>query len=201
MPAQPDPSALGISVRLTLAQGLFVALYTGLLYVLTVWFNRHVIQAQDLFVGVSIFYLPAGVKLMSLLVGRHWSALGLLVGNFCLSLLEWDGVAWPLLLLMAMFWVGIAWAVVETLLRLLRLPPDLSGMRFTHFLLIDASAAVLHAVGYNALLLQIGLRQEADYISAVTGMALGDFLGSGAFALMLLGTLSLVRRLKGRLLP
>lgn len=196
MPAPSNPSPLGVPARLSVLQGLGLAVFTGLLYVSAVWFNRHVIQAQDLFVGVSIFYLPAGVKLMALMVGRHWGALGLLTSNFLMSLLEWNGVGWPVLLLMAMFWVGVSWAVVETLLRLLRLPPELSGMRFGHFVLIDASAAVLHAAAYNALLVQIGLRQQADYVASATGMALGDFLGSGAFALMLLGAVALVRRWK-----
>lgn len=194
MTASSDPSPLGDPARLTLWQGLGLALGTGLLYVLTVWFNRHVIQAQDLFVGVSIFFLPAGVKLMGLLVGRHWGALGLLGSNFLMSAFEWNGIGWPILLLMSVLWVGLTWAVVETMLRLLQLPADLSGMRFTHFIAIDATAAVLHALGFNALQLQIGVREDSQYWSAVTGMALGDFLGSGAFALMLLGAVALLRR-------
>lgn len=198
MSAHTDPSPLGDPARLPSRQGLALALSIGLLYVVTVWFNRHILQAQDLFVGVSIFFLPAGVKLVGLLVARHWGALGLLISNFSMSMLEWDGVPWPLLLLMSAVWVGVTWAAVETLLRLMRLPADLSGMRFTQFIAIDATAAVLHALVYNALLLQSGLRTDTDYLSAATGMALGDFLGSGAFALMLLGLVAMLRRWSSR---
>ena len=198
MPSTYQPSPLGDPARLSLMQGLVLALGIGLLYMATTWFNRHVIQAQDIFTGVSIFFLPAGVKLMALLVARHWGALGLLGSNFFMSLLEWQAVPWPTLLLMAVAWVGIAWAVVEVMLRLMRLPADLSGMRFTHFMAIDAGTAIIHALMYNALLLLTGLRAHADYLSAVTGMALGDFLGSGAFALLLIALMGSFRLCQGR---
>jgi len=188
---------MGDPARLTVVQGLWFAAGVAVLYVLTVWFNRSVIQAQDLFTGVSLFFLPAGVKLMALLIGRHWGALGLLLSNFAMSLLEWQGVPWSWLLFMSLVWVGVTWAVVETMLRLLRLPADLGGLRFTHFVAIDAVASILHAFVFNGLLLQLALRAETDFLSAVWGMALGDFLGSGAFALMLVGAVHLLRRVLG----
>jgi hypothetical protein len=195
MPPPSDLSPTGDPARLSLKQGLWFAVGTGLLYVLAVWFNRSVLQAQDLFTGVALFFLPAGVKLMALLIGRQWGALGLLVSNFVMSLFEWQGVPVPMLLLMSAVWVGVTWAVVETLLRTMRLPADLSGLRFSHFIVIDAAAAILHAFAFNGLLLQSGLRAYADYLNAVWGMALGDFLGSGAFALMVLGVGVMLRRL------
>lgn len=194
MPPAAPPSPMGDPSRLTVTQGLWFAAGTALLFALSFWFNRSVIQAHEMFSGVAIFFLPAGVKLMALLIGRQWGALGLLVGNFLISLLVWENVPLAQMVLMAVVWVAVPWAVVETLLRLLRLPPDLGGLRFTQFIAIDATVAVVHGFAFNALLLQMALRTDTDFLSAVWAMALGDFLGSGAFALMVLGVVHLLRR-------
>jgi hypothetical protein len=171
---------------MSLAEGLLFAFGSGLAYIAMLWINNHVVNAQDAFTGVSVFFLPAGVKLLALLIGRHWGALGLLCANFLMSFQDWPGVSPWVLFTMAALWSGLPWMIVLLLSRLFQLRTDLRGITFVQFVLIDAATAVGNAVAYNGYLLLLGNRDGADYWAAVSTMALGDFMGSGAMILLVL---------------
>jgi len=184
---------------MTPSEGLLFALGSGLAYVAMLWVNSHILQAQDAFVGVTVFFLPAGVKLLALMIGRHWGALGLLCANFLMSFQDWPGVSPWVLLSMAALWAGLPLLIVLMLARLFKLRTDLRGITFTQFVLIDASTAIGNALAYNGYLLWLGQRDSADYWASVSAMSLGDFMGSGALillALLVLGAVDALR--KGR---
>lgn len=174
--------------EMSVREGLWFALGTGCAYVLFLQLNIHVIQAQDAFPGVSVFFLPAGVKLLAILIGRHWGALGLVVANFLMSMLEWPYTPKATLLLMACVWAGTTLLVVIWLAGRMRLRQDLRGMTFVQFIVMDAVAACSHALVYNGLLVGLGNRHPEEWLPSATAMAMGDFLGSGAMMLMLLLT-------------
>lgn len=178
----------------TVGEGLLFALGSGLAYALMLWINSNVIQVQDAFPGVAVFFLPAGVKLLALLIGRLWGALGLMVANFLLSFGDWPGTSPLVLLSMAMLWTGLPLLIVLGLARLLKLRTDLRGITFTQFVIIDATTASGNALVYNAYLMWLGHRNITDYAGAVSAMALGDFLGTGALILLTVGVLTALRK-------
>jgi hypothetical protein len=186
--------------ELTPVEGLLFALGSGLAYVAMLWVNSHVINAQTAFTGVAVFFLPAGVKLLALLIGRHWGALGLLCANFLMSFQDWPGIAPGILFTMAALWSGLPFLIVLLLGRLFQLRTDLRGITFAQFVVIDATTAVGNALAYNGYLVLLGQRDSADYWPAVSTMALGDFMGSGAMivlALLLLAGLGAARGRSG----
>jgi hypothetical protein len=177
----------------TWQEGILLAVLSALAYTVTYSANVYVIRAQETFVGVALFFLPAGVKLVAIMVARYWGALGL----FCVNLVHthsfWNGLSWFQMLGVSIVWVGSTLAVVVVLSRTMRLSTDLKGLRFGQFVGLSLAAAVVHGLVFNAYMLLIGVRSTSEFIASAKAMALGDFLGSGAVMLLLLGLFKLAR--------
>jgi hypothetical protein len=177
----------------TWQEGVLLAVLSALAYTLTYSANVYVIQAQETFVGVALFFLPAGVKLVAIMVARYWGALGLFCVNFIHTQSFWSGLSWPEMLGVSLVWVGSTLAVVIVLSRSMHLSPDLKGLRFGQFVWLSLTAAVVHGLAFNAYMVFIDVRDSAEFIGSAYAMALGDFLGSGAVMLILLGLFKLIR--------
>jgi hypothetical protein len=198
--SQDRDNGQSVSARaMTPTEGLLFALGSAMAYVVMLWLNTHVIHAQEAFTGATVFFLPAGVKLLALMIGRQWGALGLLCANFAMSFQDWPGTSPYVLLTMALLWVGLPLLMVLLLGRLLRLRSDLRGITFSQFVLIDATTAGSNSLAYNGYLVWLGLRDPGDYWGAVSAMALGDFMGSGAMVLLVLLALWALGAVQSRL--
>ena len=178
----------------TWQEGLWLAALSALAYTLTYSANVYVIRAQEAFVGVALFFLPAGVKLVAIMLARYWGALGLFCVNFIHTISFWNGLSTLEMLGVSIVWVGSTLLVVVALSRIMGLQPDLKGMRFSQFVWLSFTAAVVHGLAFNAYMVWIGVRNSAEWFSAAKAMALGDFLGSGAVMLILLACFKLLRR-------
>jgi len=177
-------------------EGVLLAVLSALAYTLTYSANVYVIQAQETFVGVALFFLPAGVKLVAIMVARYWGALGLFCVNFIHTQSFWSGLSWPEMLGVSVVWVGSTLAVVIVMSRTMHLSPDLKGLRFSQFVWLSLSAAVVHGLAFNAYMVLVGVRSGSEFMASAKAMALGDFLGSGAVMLLLLGLFKLIRSRK-----
>lgn len=168
-------------------EGLLLAVICGMAYLLSFYLNAHVVQAQTVFSGVALFYLPAGVKLIALMVARYWGALGLWVANFLHTASGWDGLALSEVFWMSVLWVGTTFTVVMIWAQYVGLRKDLKNLTFTSFVWLNLIAALVHGLVFNLYLVLIETRSMTEWVSSAKAMALGDFLGSGALMLMLLG--------------
>jgi hypothetical protein len=177
-------------------EGLLLAVVCGMAYLLSFYLNTHVIQAQTVFTGVALFYLPAGVKLMAIMVARYWGALGLWAANFLHTVTGWDGIAPIDAFGMSIVWIGTTFAVVMAWARFVGLRPDLKNLTFQAFLWINLLAALVHGMLFNTYMVMIGFRDSHEWLSSAKAMALGDFLGSGALMLMVVGLFKASRWLR-----
>lgn len=166
-----------------LGEGLLLAMIFGLAYMASFYLNAHVFNAQSVFTGVALFYLPAGVKLLAIMVGRYWGALGLWVANFLHTTTGWDNLAVSQELVMSMLWVGTTLLVVLTWARFTGLRTDLRNLSFKGFVWLNLLAAVIHGLVFNGYLIFLAERNLDEWLSSAKAMALGDFLGSGVLML------------------
>jgi hypothetical protein len=178
-------------------EGLVLAIFFGLAYLASFYLNAHVVRAQTVFSGVALFYLPAGVKLLAIMVGRYWGALGLWVANFLHTATGWDGLAWSEVFWMSVLWVGTTFTVVMMWAQYVGLRTDLKNLTFTSFLWLNLIAALVHGLVFNLYLVLIETRSMTEWVSSAKAMALGDFLGSGALMFMLLGVFKAMKWLRG----
>lgn len=170
-----------------LLEGLLLATACGLAYLFAFYLNAHVVQAQTVFAGVALFYLPAGVKLIAIMVARYWGALGLWVANFLHSASGWEGLAMTDIFWMSVVWVGTTLTVVMMWAQYIGLRSDLKNLTFTSFVWLNLIAALVHGLVFNLYMVLISTRGMDEWLSSAKAMALGDFLGSGALMLMVLG--------------
>lgn len=175
-------------------EGLWLALIAALAYAFTFSINVYVVRAQEAFVGVALFFLPAGVKLVAIMLARYWGALGLLCVNFVHTLSFWSGLDLWQMMGVSVVWVGSTLLVVVLMSRLFNLRPDLKGLRFSQFVWLSLVAALFHGLVFNGYMVAIGVRRSSDWLSSAQAMALGDFLGSGAVMLMLWGVFKIFQR-------
>lgn len=136
--------------------------------------------------GVELLFLPAGIKLVMIMVGNWRGALGCGLALFSLSPRFWPGLDLSWQLGYAALSVGMTWLVVGWMLRRKALGSVLEGLSFWDVVQIDAVNTVLHGVAVNGYFWSLGLRSSEMVWPAALAMALGDFLGTGVVMLLVL---------------
>jgi hypothetical protein len=128
--------------------------------------------------GISLLFLPAGIKHVSILLAGRWGALGSFVG-----LLIMVPAFWPELdLSLAIVYVAIStvstWAGIVLSMRLMDIRSDLSNLKLMHLPVLDLVTTLLHAVLTNSFFVLAGLKKISDWNTNTLAMMLGDYLGS-----------------------
>ena len=179
-PLHPPPSQIVQDFNLV---ALSFALYWGA-YELNELLDPHAWYMQ----GVSLIFLPAGIKLVMIMVAGWRGALGCGLALLWLAARFWTGQPWSVLAAYAALSVVLTYGVVSWLLRRRALGATLEGLRFWDIVSIDLVNTLLHGVVINLFWWSLGQRGADALWSAALAMALGDFLGSGAILLLVLGS-------------
>ena len=158
-------------------EDVFMALAAGLAFQLsfelTGMLDGYFAYAQ----GISLLFLPAGVKLLFVLVGRIPALLGLTVMAAYAAVGDW--VDHPM-------WMPISFAVVAQanyylaiygVMRGLKINRELGNLRYWHVVLLSFAASVTNGVIHNVLYWVEGVSLPEDFLARSTAMSLGDFMG------------------------
>lgn len=136
--------------------------------------------------GVDLLFLPAGVKLVLIMVAGWRGALGCGLALLSLSTRFWPDLEPVWLLLYSTLSVGMTWLVVSIMLRRMALGPTLEGLSFWELVQIDMLNTLLHGIAVNGYFWALGLRSSETFWPAALAMTLGDFLGTGVIMLLVL---------------
>ena len=136
--------------------------------------------------GVDLLFLPAGVKLVLIMVAGWRGALGCGLALLSLSTRFWPDLEPVWLLLYSTLSVGMTWLVVSVMLRRMALGPTLEGLSFWELVQIDMLNTLLHGIAVNGYFWALGLRSSETFWPAALAMTLGDFLGTGVIMLLVL---------------
>ncbi len=143
--------------------------------------------------GASLVFLPAGVKLVALLVAGGWGALGLAVAAVLMAADVWTAAGAYELLGNIVVWLGVPYMIIESVLRIQGVKRDLSNLTFAPLLFITVAATVVGSAASSAYAVFAHGRKIDDYLATASAMAVGDFVGAG---LMLMLTISALKLLK-----
>lgn len=143
--------------------------------------------------GVSLLFLPAGVKLVALLVAGGWGFVGLAAAGLWTAADVWSSATWIALAGNVLVWLAVPYLVMRALLRWMGVHADLSNLSYLRVLGIalaaivaSSAAATAYAVAaHGAPLPQAGARTLA--------MALGDLVGAGVVLGLLVVALNLLQ--------
>ena len=136
-------------------------------------FDTHFVYAA----GISLLFLPAGVKLLLLLLGRFPAYVGLLISGTYLGAGIWPDRSMVDIFLFA--FVGLTnYAVAAAgLMKLLRIDKSLTNLRYWHIVLLSASASVLNGVVHNLIYISHEITLTEEFWRNAFAMTFGDFMG------------------------
>lgn len=99
-------------------------------------FSFSVNEAFDSFAlymtGISLVFIPAGFKLLCLLVGGEAAAVGLLLSSVYVSTRIWDHTGFMQMVYFAFAGVGSYYVAVRLVKKLMRIDDTLSNLRYLH---------------------------------------------------------------------
>ncbi len=156
---------------------LAVALVSGLAFSLSFRLNQYF---DDWFVytpGISLLFIPAGVKLLAVLVGRWPAVIGILVVSVYLG----AGI-WPDLSMRSVFYFAFVSLMTYPIsaylvMRWLHIQTDLSNLRYSHIVVLLCAASVCNGVVHNWVYMAEGVSSFDVLWQQSAAMALGDFMG------------------------
>ena len=143
--------------------------------------------------GVALFFLPAGVKLVALLVARAWGLVGIVAAGAWTAADVWQSADGMTLLGNVLVWVGIPYVVIHLMLRWMNIHADMSNLTYLRVLVICMAATVASSVVGNVYAVWTHAQPLADLWARAAAMALGDFLGAGVLFALLIGGVNLVQ--------
>jgi hypothetical protein len=153
------------------------AVASGLLFSLSFRLNQYFDERFVYSAGISLLFLPAGVKLLAVLVGRLPAIVGLLVVGIYLGAGIWPDKAMTSIVYFAIVSLMTYPIAAFGLMHLLHIHRDLSNLRYHHIVLLSLAASVLNGVVHNWLYLTQGVTTIEDLWQKSAAMAMGDFMG------------------------
>jgi hypothetical protein len=142
--------------------------------------------------GISLIFLPSGIKLVAALLGGFWGILGTILAHIYFVPQVWsDQPTWfyfvfPLL-------SGLStYVAVKIVMHKLGIDDYLFKLQLLHIPVIDLFATLAHGFVINIFFFVIGLPLgPVDVTTRALAMAVGDFNGGFIVLMMLAGFLKL----------
>lgn len=180
--------------RFNEVSGLLLALLSFAAYWASFRINAALAVWTEYTSGVSIVFLPAGVKLVALLVAGGWGLLGLAAAALMMASEVWSQSGMVELLGNIVVWLGVPWLVVELTLRWLGVHRDLRNLTFWKLVLVASVATAAGSFATSAYAVAFHGRDQEDWVGAALAMLLGDFVGAGLVLIVAVAGLQLLKR-------
>ena len=128
-------------------------------------------------IGINLVFIPAGFKLLCLIVGGEAAAVGLLLSSVYLSMRVWDQTGFMQMVYFAFAAVGSYYVAVLLVKKFLRIDETLSNLRYLHIIILSAAASILNGTVHNIVYVWQDKVQLDDFFAHAAAMVVGDFLG------------------------
>ena len=154
-----------------------IAVISGILFSLSFRLNQF-FDAQFVYsAGISLLFLPAGVKLLAVLVGRLPAIVGIMVVSVYLGAGIWPDKAMTAVVYFAFVSLMTYPIAVFGVMHVFRIHKDLTNLRYHHIVWLSLAASVLNGVVHNLLYLTQDVTASEELWRKSAAMALGDFMG------------------------
>ncbi|BDU57151.1 hypothetical protein LMORI2_01330 [Limnohabitans sp. MORI2] len=172
------------------------AVASGLLFSLSFRLNQYFDEQFVYAAGISLLFLPAGVKLLAVLVGRLPAILGLLVVGIYLGFGIWPDKPMSSVIYFAVVSLMTYPIAAFGLMHVLHIERDLSNLRYHHIVWLSLAASALNGVVHNWLYWTQGITSSEELWQKSAAMALGDFMGCFVVVALFHTTMSVLRSLR-----
>jgi hypothetical protein len=171
------------------SQGLFLSFIAGSFFYFSYKINEELTSWAVYSQGISLIYLPAGIKHLSILLANGWGALGCFAALFLLASDFWYGIHPLIILCYSLVSTCATWLGVWLSLKIFGITNDLGNLKFIHLPQMDFITATIHAIIVNVFFIATSMKTSHDK-SNYLAMFLGDYIGS--FIILSLFWLSLI---------
>jgi hypothetical protein len=161
-----------------ITEKLLISSLFGLLYFGTFQLSFTLDLVDSYAPGISLVFLPAGIKLVAALVSGFWGVLGTVVALALVSPEFWpEQPLWFYVVYPSLSGFSTL-AVVAVMKHILGIAEDIRDIRFIHIPLIDLCATLVHGTVVNVFFAIDHLQVNQDFFTRALAMSVGDFLGS-----------------------
>lgn len=127
--------------------------------------------------GVNLVFVPAGIKLVCLLVGGEAAALGLVLSSVHASLGVWQDTSLAEMISFAIASIGSYYLTLKLASRLMGIDHTLSNLRYWHIMILCVLVSLANGTIQNIVYLVQQKVLPQDLLASTAAMVLGDFLG------------------------
>lgn len=170
------------------------AIVSGVLFSLSFRLNQFFDEQFVYAAGISLLFLPAGVKLLAVLVGRLPAIIGLLIVSVYLGAGIWPNQPMTTVVYFAFVSLMTYPIAAFSMMRLLHIHQNLSNLRYHHIVTLALVASALNGVVHNWLYWTQGVTASQELWQKSAAMALGDFMGCFVVVALFHAGMSALRR-------
>jgi hypothetical protein len=173
----------------------------GLIFVFSalVWVGSYLLDGHFLHFlqhtpGIDLVFIPSGVRLIVIMIGGIWAALGVCVGSLFLVGPEFQTAQQWVVLSVAVGSGLFPYAALRASLWATRVDEKLANLSAIKLPLISLGVAVGSSILHNFLFSALGLKPWQDLAENSLAMAAGDFIGILLAVAIVFVILRLIRR-------
>lgn len=150
---------------------------SGIIWLATGFLNKAVMSATSVTTGIELVYLPAGFRLLIILIFGAWGAAGIFLTN-PLLFLSFFGAASPLeIIVNSAIGAFVPLLAVRACARFCGIDPSLARLRPVHLPILALAVSIATPLMFNLQFAAFGREAGHAFIENVAAMSFGDFLG------------------------
>lgn len=166
-PAQQDSPLLHAALVLTSA-----------LIWCAVWLaNKYFLAATNVAPGIDLVFLPAGFRLLVVIVFGIWGAIGIAIADPLMFLVEFQHGSLREVVINALISGFAPYVTVRAFSRIAGIEGSLLQLRPVHLPLLALAVSVVTPLLFNLHFLASGRTPPSEFLHNFTAMMTGDFLG------------------------
>jgi len=171
-----------------------IAAASGFAWVSSFLMHNHYLPFLNHAPGIDLVFVPSGVRMLALLIGGIWAAVGICLGSLYLTGAEFHTAQLGTIIAVALCSGFCPYIALKASLRLAGIGPNLSGLTALWLPLISLGVAAGSALLHNLLFAALGLSAWSNFWNNSFAMAAGDFLGILLAMILVFAGLRLLRR-------
>lgn len=132
-----------------------------------------------------MLYLPAGIKLLCILIFQWRGALGIGLAILARFTLYDDAYAFTTSIVMASINAGVSWLVIFSFLKICKILPNLDNLNFWHIVSLAAICSITNALLFSWLQFAFGHLSQEQYWHKVFLILVNNFTANALLVWLL----------------
>jgi len=154
-----------------------MVLGSGAMWVAIWLLNKYMMSFSSITPGIDLVYLPAGFRLLIILVFGVWGALGIFLFEPLLFFKEFANGTALQILATSTISAFSPLLVVSAFCRIAGIKRSMAGLKPFHLPILAFALSAITPFLFNVLFVVTGVNPASQFMRNYTAMATGDFLG------------------------